>query len=125
MKDETEVAANEQMEPISINSADEIEDGVLIDEPVAEEAKQSNVAPLKKRQFPHHLGDDTPETETPLFKKHSSRGQLALEFAKAIVSRQGLKSNTKQIVDASFQLADEMQKEIDRSYLEEKNRSNK
>lgn len=76
--------------------------------PFVERVQQERIT-----QQPNAMVENLKKT---IFDKHANRGQLAVEFAKAILSSQGLKSNTEQIVKRSFEITDGIQVEIDRGY---------
>lgn len=76
--------------------------------PFVERVQQERIT-----QQPNAMVENLKKT---IFDKHANRGQLAVEFAKAILSGQGLKSNTEQIVKRSFEITDGIQVEIDRGY---------
>lgn len=58
----------------------------------------------------------TQEQIDAVFKKHSDRGQWAMQFAQAICNAEGTHATTKKIVTRSFELYDALQAEIDKSY---------
>ena len=71
----------------------------------------------REEQKPHDFVD---QLKNSIFKKHSDRGTLAVSFANSILQVQGLRGNSSQIVRRSFEIADDIQAEIDRCYNEER-----
>jgi len=90
-----------------------------LSEPPFEQRSQANQIEQRPAQQPNAVVEKLKKT---IWDKHGNRGQLAVEFAKAILSAQGLKSNTEQIVKRSFEITDGIQAEIDRGYNEEMTR---
>jgi hypothetical protein len=90
-----------------------------LSKPPFEQRSQADQVRERAAQQPNAVVEKIKKT---IFDKHGNRGQLAVEFAKAILSAQGLKSNSEQIIKRSFEITDGIQAEIDRGYNEEMTR---
>ena len=75
---------------------------------------------VEKVQEEQQSNDFVDQLKSSIFKKHSDRGTLAVSFANSILQVQGLRGNSSQIVKRSFEIADDIQAEIDRCYNEER-----
>jgi hypothetical protein len=87
-----------------------IKEPVTIDQPVEE------VLEVQQAEVPAEPVETDAEITNRLFSKHSQRGQLASEIVRAILGRQGKRTNNEEnLVEYSFSIADRLLVEIEKS----------